>query len=170
MRKVDNMKRNETCCFTGHRKLPKEQYAEIEKVLEKRITELIEKGVRYFGAGGALGFDTMAALIVLKLKERYPQVKLILVLPCKNQTEKWQQKDIDVYEYIKSKCDKYVYTSQHYYNGCMLKRNKHLVDNSGYCICYLTNENSGTAFTVNYAKKNNLVIYNIFEEINNYDI
>lgn len=164
------MKKNETCCFTGHRKLPKEQYAEIEKVLEKRIIELIKKGVRYFGAGGALGFDTMAALTVLKLKERYSHIKLILVLPCKNQTEKWQQKDIDMYEYIKSKCDKYVYTSQYYYNGCMQKRNKHLVDNSGYCICYLTNENSGTAITVNYAKKKNLMIYNIVEEIAQYSI
>lgn len=164
------MKKNETCCFTGHRKLPKEQYAEIEKVLEKRIIELIEKGVRYFGAGGALGFDTMAALIVLKLKERYPHIKLILVLPCRNQTKKWQQKDIDMYEYIKSKCDKYVYTSQYYYNGCMQKRNKHLVDNSGYCICYLTNENSGTAFTVNYAECKNLVVYNIAEEIAKYSV
>ena len=59
----------------------------------------------------------MAALTILKLKEKYPHIKLILVLPCQNQTCKWKQKDIDIYENIKSKCDKYVYTSKYYYDG-----------------------------------------------------
>lgn len=69
----------------------------------------------------------MAALTILKLKEKYMHIKLILVLPCENQTYKWQQKDIEIYNDIKSKCDKYVYISKYYYDGCMLKRNKHLV-------------------------------------------
>ena len=36
---------------------------------------------------GALGFDTIAAQAVLSVKETYPEVKLILVLPCENQTK-----------------------------------------------------------------------------------
>lgn len=107
----------------------------------------------------------MAALTILKLKEKYSHIKLILVLPCEIQTYKWNKKDIDIYENIKSKCDKYVYTSKYYYNGCMFKRNKHLVDNSQYCICYKTKEIGGTAFTVNYAKINGLSIYNIADNI-----
>lgn len=154
-----------TCCFTGHRQIPFNQYNDIQKLLERIIIYLIEKGVCYFGTGGALGFDTMAALTILKLKEKYPHIKLILVLPCENQTYKWQQKDIDIYENIKSKCDKYVYTSKYYYNGCMFKRNKHLVDNSKYCICYLIKKTGGTAFTVNYAMSKNLIIYNLADEI-----
>lgn len=149
-----------TCCFTGHRNIPANEYEKIRKNLEEIIISLIEKGVCYFGAGGALGFDTMAALTILKLKEKYPHIKLILVLPCENQTYKWQQKDIDIYENVKSKCDKYVYTSKYYYNGCMFKRNKHLVDNSQYCICYKTKEMGGTAYTVNYAILKGLTVYN----------
>ena len=154
-----------TCCFTGHRNIPANEYEKIQNTLEETIISLIKKGVCYFGAGGALGFDTMAALTILKLKEKYPHIKLILVLPCENQTYKWQQKDIDIYENIKSKCDKYVYTSKYYYNGCMFKRNKHLVDNSKYCICYLIKKTGGTAFTVNYAMSKNLIIYNLSDEI-----
>ncbi len=154
-----------TCCFTGHRNIPANEYEKIQNTLEETIISLIKKGVCYFGAGGALGFDTMAALTILKLKEKYPHIKLILVLPCENQTYKWQQKDIDIYENIKSKCDKYVYTSKYYYNGCMFKRNKHLVDNSKYCICYLIKKTGGTAFTVNYAMSKNLIIYNLADEI-----
>lgn len=154
-----------TCCFTGHRNIPANEYEKIQNTLEETIISLIKKGVCYFGAGGALGFDTMAALTILKLKEKYPHIKLILVLPCENQTYKWQQKDIDIYENIKSKCDKYVYTSKYYYNGCMFKRNKHLVDNSKYFICYLIKKTGGTAFIVNYAMSKNLIIYNLADEI-----
>lgn len=154
-----------TCCFTGHRNIPANEYEKIQITLEETIISLIEKGVCYFGAGGALGFDTMAALTILKLKEKYMHIKLILVLPCENQTYKWQQKDIEIYNDIKSKCDKYVYTSKYYYDGCMLKRNKHLVNNSKYCICYLTKKKGGTAFTVNYALKQGLVIYNVHQHV-----
>ena len=47
--------------------------------------KLIKNGYSYFGAGGALGFDTIATQTVLHLKERYPHTKLILVLPCIDQ-------------------------------------------------------------------------------------
>lgn len=58
------------------------------------MIESIENGYRYFGEGGALGFDTVAALTVLELKSVYPDIKLILVLPCKKQTRGWSETDI----------------------------------------------------------------------------
>ncbi|WP_297983767.1 hypothetical protein [uncultured Oscillibacter sp.] len=54
-----------------------------------------------------------------------------------------------------------VYTAQQYTRGCMHKRNRYLVDNSGVCVCYLTKERGGTAYTVNYAEKRKLEIINI---------
>ncbi len=48
---------NITCCFTGHRKIPPEQYHRIAERLQEHIIQLIEEGIWYFGAGGALGFD-----------------------------------------------------------------------------------------------------------------
>ena len=41
---------------------------------------LVSKGFKYFGTGGALGFDTIAAQVVLSVKATNPEVKLILVL------------------------------------------------------------------------------------------
>lgn len=46
-----------TACFTGHRELPTDDLPEISKRLEDTLVKLIEQGYRYFGAGGALGFD-----------------------------------------------------------------------------------------------------------------
>lgn len=154
--------REKTCCFTGHRELPTgwERWT-LTKKLEKTIVDQIKKGVLFFGAGGALGFDTLAAQTVLKLKKRYPDIKLILVLPCVTQTRGWPTKDVKEYERIKDKADKVAYTSKEYTKGCMLKRNRHLVDNSSVCICYKTKDDGGTAYTVNYAKEQGIEVINI---------
>lgn len=154
-------RKNRTACFTGHRELPTENLPEISKRLEDTLLTLIEQGYCYFGAGGALGFDTLAAQTVLRLRERYPQIRLILVLPCLNQTRGWQQADVDIYEELKRRADKVTYTSESYFRGCMQKRNRHLVDNSSGCICYLTKPTGGTAYTVNYASEHGLTIINI---------
>ncbi len=130
--------RERTCCFTGHRDLPMAGRKELAIKLEKTIISLIERGVQFYGAGGARGFDALAAQTVLDLKNRYPYIKLILVLPCLTQTRGWPAKDVGEYERIKAQADKVVYTSQEYTKGCMFKRNRHLVDNSGICVCYLT--------------------------------
>jgi len=155
--------RERTCCFTGHRELPFLKRKMIARKLEQTVTGLIQSGVQYFGAGGALGFDTLAAQTVLNLKKEYPHIKLILVLPCLSQTRGWKEQDVRIYETIKAEADKVVYTSQQYTQDCMHKRNRHLVDHSGVCVCYLTKDKGGTAYTVNYAKKQGLEVINLAE-------
>ena len=63
-----------TCCFSGHRKIPKDNYAFIQSNLRTAVVNNIEKGYRFFETGGALGFDTMAAQTILELKEIYSQI------------------------------------------------------------------------------------------------
>lgn len=120
--------RERTVCFTGHRNIPAGQYDVVYHRLRNAIIEAIGRGYRYFGAGGALGFDTMAAQAVLELKRSYPFIRLILVLPCRSQTSHWKEQDQRVYERIKAQADKMVYTSQGYTRDCMYRRNRHLVD------------------------------------------
>ena len=159
--------RERTCCFTGHRRISNDEVKEVKTRLKHTISAAIDQGYLYFGAGGALGFDTLAAFTVLELKKKYPYIKLILVLPCINQTKGWSKKDVEVYEQIKSRCDKYVYTSENYFNGCMQKRNRHLVDNSSLCVCYLTENRGGTVYTVNYARQKGLKVINLAGDDNN---
>lgn len=109
--------RNKTCCFTGHRELPTGWGRKrLTTKLKKVIIEQINNGIRFFGAGGALGFDTLAAQTVLQLKKEYPEIKLILVLPCATQTRGWPPKDVEEYERIKAQADKVVYRKRH--NQC----------------------------------------------------
>lgn len=156
--------KSQTCCFTGHRNIAPYSPESVFEQTKATVFLLISRGYKYFGTGGALGFDTIAAQAVLSIKQTNPEIKLILVLPCENQTKYWNRQDINIYNDIKSKADKIKILSPHYYNGCMQKRNRHLVDCSSACICFLTKPDSGTAYTVDYAKQNGLDIINIAEQ------
>lgn len=153
--------REKTCCFTGHREIPPEERARIADRLEHIIISLYQQGIQTYEAGGALGFDTLAARTVLRLRENCPGMKLVLVLPCLTQTRGWKPEDAAEYESIKAQADHVVYTAQRYARGCMHKRNRYMVDHSGICVCYLTKDSGGTAYTVKYAKKQGLNVFNI---------
>ena len=140
-----------TCCFTGHRMISKENKIFVAEKTYEICEELIKVGYTDFIAGGALGFDTIAAQCVLKLREKYEKVKLILALPCKNQCKGWKSADVEIYEEISKKADEIIYVSEEYYPDCMKKRNRFMVDESSVCIAYLTRMSGGTAYTVTYA-------------------
>lgn len=130
----------------------------------KQITEqLIVEGYRYFGVGGALGFDTLAAQCVLSLRLQYPHIRLILVIPCMTQTKKWSPAETALYEKIKYQADKVVCLAHSYTKACMFQRNRHLVNCSSVCVAYLKKMTGGTAYTVNYARTQGLRIINIAE-------
>ena len=151
-------KKANTCCLTGHRQIPEDVRPALERNLEQTLRRLIAEGYTYFGAGGALGFDTMAAQTVLRLRREFPHLRLILVLPCPDQTRYWKESDIAEYQRILSSADKVVYVSPHYHWGCMQQRNRHLVDNSGVCVAYCTKSTGGSAYTVNYARSKGLPV------------
>lgn len=141
------------CCFTGHR-YSADMGAELESRLCCEVETLINtKGVTTFYSGGALGFDTLAAQCVLKLKGKYPFIRLGLVLPCKNQAEKWNSADKRVYETVLQNADSVHYVSDEYTDTCMYKRNDYMVEHSKYCIGFLRRNSGGTHYTVGRAKR-----------------
>ena len=158
---MNKHEKNIACCFTGHRKIPQKKYVQIQEKLNDEIVTAIQNGYNFFYAGGAIGFDTMAAQTVLELKAQYSYIKLILVLPCVNQTDGWEQSDIDEYERIRVLADEEIYISEEYKKGCMHKRNRYLVDHSSLCICYMTRKSGGTAYTVKYADSKGVRVINI---------
>lgn len=132
--------------------------------LREIIADQIKDGIVFYGAGGARGFDALAAQTVLDMKKEYPQLRMILVLPCKEQTRGWRSENIAGYEDIKRRSDKAVYVSREYTPDCMHRRNCHLVEHSGTCICYLTRSSGGTTYTVDYARRRGLRIINVAKD------
>lgn len=149
------------CCFTGHRNIPEEKYDKVMNRLLDKAEELIKRGYTVFNTGGALGFDTMAACAVLRLKKKYPQIELHLYLPCPQQADRWKREDKELYEYIKQQSSEFTYACDSYTKYCMIKRNRALVDNADLCIAYCEKATGGTAYTLNYAIGKGMDIINL---------
>ncbi len=155
-------KRSQTVCFTGHR-----QIIEDTAAVEARVTEIAEKliqqGYLCFCAGGARGFDALASRVILRLQEKYPLVKLVLVLPFLNQYQHetgWTEQDITEYHHLKAAASELIHLQQDYSKGCYFKRNRCLVDAASVCVAYQRSNSGGTAYTVRYAAEQGLRIIN----------
>lgn len=150
-----------TVCFTGHRNIPYGVATRLPHILERVISELCERGATTFRAGGAMGFDTVAALKVLDMKEKYPQIRLELILPCRNQTERWDEISQQTYQYILKRADSHRFLFDTYFDGCMLERDRRLVEGSDVCVAYCTRSQGGTAYTYTHAMRAGLELINL---------
>lgn len=157
-----------TVCFTGHRSIDTEISFRVPTVLKGVMEELIARGARRFLAGGAIGFDTIAALSVLELKEKYPDITLELVLPCRDQSRYWDRSSVIVYKYIMRRADKIVYVNEHFSSHCMYERNRRLVDESDLCLAYLARSSGGSAYTFGYALSHGKEAINLHELVIEY--
>ncbi len=153
-------------CFTGHRRIKKDDLPKISDMLLPKLRELVDANESVdFYAGGALGFDTLSALCVLTLREEYHErIRLHLVLPCVNQTMGWNKADVDAYGYILENADSVTYVEQEYTPDCMRKRNRTLVDGTDLCIAFCNQTSGGTAYTVSYARSKNVPVLNLCEQ------
>lgn len=151
-----------SCAFTGHR--PKSfswKYDEtasecllLKEMLKKEIEKLLDCGVTDFYSGLAEGVDTWAAQIVLALREKNPTLKLHCILPCRDQAKKWEASAQKRHQNILEQANSVICLSESYYDGCMLNRNKYLVEHSSILLAvYDGNWRSGTGMTVRYAQK-----------------
>ena len=57
-----------TCCFSGHRRIPADEYETVKLRLRESVIRAIKDDYCYFGTGGSWGFDMLAAQTVLELK------------------------------------------------------------------------------------------------------
>lgn len=145
--------------FTGYRpeKLPFSGEDDplcinLKKRLTAQIEKLIKDGANEFCTGMALGVDTWAAEAVLRLRETYPHIRLIALIPCLDQPSRWSAEHQSRYRDIISQCDQKVTLSVKYTKTCMHKRNIALVDLCDVLVAVYDGKSGGTMQTVNYAK------------------
>ena len=149
--------REYTCAFTGHRILGKD--FDREK-LTNAIKVLIKNDITTFLVGMAVGFDTECFHILEKLREEN-EISIIACVPCKNQDERFSLAQKKEYRRMLSVADEVITLEETYTPYCMIKRNRFMVDNCCILISYLREENGGTKYTVDYAKKQNIPVCNL---------
>jgi len=166
----EDMTAENTACFTGHRILPEDATDAIREKVRHAVRLLSSVGYRYFLCGGAVGFDMLAEDVLIEEKA-HADVHLILALPCRNQTEKWQKIEAGTallreYQRVKGEADAIVYLSDFYTEGCMRERNRFMVEHSSFCVAYYNGyPRSGAGQTYRMAKKAGHRIYNVYDAV-----
>lgn len=159
-----------SCCFTGHR--PKYYHFGTDEnhpdciALKSRVREkceylITEKSVSHFISGGALGLDTWAMETVLDLKKTYSHITLECALPYAGMVERFTLRDQERYNRIAPQLDSITVLNREYHKSCMQQRNEYMVDHSQYVIAVWMGGKSGTANTVNYARKRGREVYRL---------
>lgn len=147
---------NESCFFTGHRMIANNEIPDIMHMTEKLCIKLIEEyGVKHFISGAAMGYDMLAANIVLNLKKQYPLIMLHLYLPCRNQSQQWKPAYKAEWDKLIKLADekKYIYDGN-YVDGCMQLRNTEMVNDAYYGIAFCKRNTGGTYDTIKKAVQN----------------
>lgn len=158
------MKPEQSCCFIGYlpESLPLKMnekhpdYVKLTELLCQDIERLImEERVQHFVSGMDIGIDQIAAKIVLKLKEKYPQITLESAIPYEEQAVDWTEDQRDEYFYIASQCDKETILQGAYTPDCFSKRNEYMVNHSMYVIAVWNGSSNITKYTVMCARRLN---------------
>lgn len=155
------MDRERTCSFTGHRpeKLPwRENEGDprclaLKARLAEAVEQAYEQGVRHFLCGMARGADFYFCEAVLALRQRHGSVTLEAVIPCEEQAARWGERDRERYFALVARCDRETVIQRHYDRGCMLRRNRYLVDHAEMLIAVYDGMLGGTMYTIAYAMK-----------------
>lgn len=152
------MRMSKRCCFAGHGKncYTHDIYDNLVNLIEKLI---VEENVSEFWVGNYGRFDGISAEAVRSLKERYPDIRLNLVIP-----------------YLTSEMNEY---KELYYNNYddiviadlpegmpervrILKCNEYMVNCSDFMVCYVNHSWGGAVKTLKYAqKKKHIKIFNL---------
>lgn len=130
------------CCVKFKKKL--------KIVFEKAIAE----GFECFLSGMAEGVDMIAAQLLMEIKEIQTHIKIIAVVPCRNQCSKWAKQQQEKYKQMLENCDKVIVLNEKYTPTCMNERNKFMCENSCVLIAGFSGERGGTKNTIEYAKQN----------------
>ena len=150
-----------TACFTGHRMIRQSALPQVRERLAEEVLLAYSSGYRTFLCGGARGFDTLAAQEVLRFRKTRLDVRIVLVIPCADQSSRWPANEQKIWQDIREQADDVYVLSEAYYTGCMQSRNRFMVDRSTLCLCWMTRFEGGTWSTVRYALYNGVPVKNL---------
>lgn len=153
--------RQSACAFTGYRpqKLPwRENEADPRCVaLKRRLRAAIEDACRremeHFICGMAQGCDLYFGEAVLEAKRDWPEITLEAAVPCPTQAYGWPAADRARWQRLLDACDYETMVQSQYSPGCMMRRNRYMVDHAALLIAVYDGERGGTQRTVEYAMR-----------------
>ena len=130
-----------------------EQRQQYLQALENAVSYMIEKGFSYFISGGTLGVDTDFAETVVRLREKYPHIRLEIVLPCRKVRLKGAKQERERFWQILFKADFITALSQRYTPWAIKNKNRYLIDKANVMLAVPNGKKkSGVYAAMRYAK------------------
>lgn len=152
-----NNKKNITVAFTGHR-----EYSGAEDdALRQAICELYNENYRIFLCGMARGFDLAAGECILDLRNKFPDIELVCVIPFYGQEQSFSKSDRERFRRLTELANDVILLSHEYHIRAYHFRNDFMVNNSSAVIAYYNGSAGGTHYTLHRAAKQGLRIINI---------
>ena len=135
--------------FCGHRDVS--QRDNVQKWLTGCVENLILEGATDFYLCGYGGFDSMAASVVWKLKEKYPSICSVLVIPYLDREMDASCYDLTTYPPLENVPRRYAIS----------RRNQWMVQAADVVVAYVLHSWGGAAATLGYArkKKKRIILY-----------
>lgn len=122
---------------------------------------LVSLGWTHCISGVARGFDTWVAEEILQRQKENKKISLECVIPFPGQADSWEKADQKRRYNILTATDKAVITSEQYCRGCFFTRNRYMIDKADVVVCAFNGKSGGTAYTVDYALKQNKIVIQI---------
>ncbi|MFI3320100.1 MAG: SLOG family protein [Rikenellaceae bacterium] len=167
--------KEKTIAFTGNRNLTSPDgrpLNELKAAICNRLMELLEReyldnGINTFISGMALGFDLLCATVVVELKRKYPEIRLVAALPFIEQADKYSEADKAQYRHLIDQADftiavgGYTHTNQAYHD-----RNDFMLTNASKIIAYHNGKaRSGTGSTLRKAGEQCVEVVNLYADL-----
>ena len=132
-----------SCFFIGHREADERLLPRLELVIDRLIRE---DGVRYFYVGGYGGFDRLATAAVRRMKQKYPDITLMLVLPYHPAERPTEAPDGFDGTYHPDGLES---TPKRY---AIVRANRIMVDTCDWLVCYVRHGASNSRKLLDYAE------------------
>ena len=161
--------RQMTVCFSGYRpeKLPwgydecDPRCAQLKQRLRRAVCAACDDGFRHFICGMANGCDLYFFDAARYLRLQHPEVTIEAAIPYAGQADRWRPELRERYAYDLRQCDYQTLVQEAYTPGCMMRRNRYMVDASRILIAAFDGRPGGTARTLEYAARRRLEIIQI---------
>ena len=147
------------CAFTGHRP---ERLAfpekDVTRWLEREIRRAVDAGYTTFISGMQRGVDLWAAEIVLDLRDKGENVRLVAASAFRGMEDRWDAADRNVYDCVLADADEVVFVSRTPGRAAFFARNHYMVDRASRLIAVYTGGGGGTLETIRYAEQKGLKV------------
>ena len=135
--------------FCGRSKIADKET--VRERLTNEICNLLSSGYTTFYLGGYGDFDLMAASVLHEMKDSYPSIDRVLVLPYLDRKYDEKLYDSTVYPPLESVPKRFAIS----------KRNEWMVEQADVVIAYVTHDWGGAVKTLEYAVRKKSQIINI---------